>query len=156
MNSKSLNIKITIHYLFIKQLYFFSFLFSFSFLSPFSFRSPLFFFLPLSAFGTVTVEDCGVEASRFLLADLVDRESHFLSHAFCNSGRITRHSHTERVPSYSSGCRVGTMAIGVPQRSVLHCIVHQCNRWHAEARTRRLVTFNEKPRFDKLPVAINH
>jgi hypothetical protein len=44
MNSKSSNIKITIHYLFIKQLYFPSLPFYFSFLAHFSFCSPLFFF----------------------------------------------------------------------------------------------------------------
>jgi hypothetical protein len=87
MNSKSSNIKITIHSLLIKQLIFSLFSFSFSFLSLFSFCSPLFFFFS-SFLSAITVKDCGVEgskdvgikASEFLPANLVDRESRFWSH----------------------------------------------------------------------------
>jgi hypothetical protein len=56
MNSKPSNLKITIYYLFIKQLYFLSLLSSFSFLSHFSFRSPV-FFLPLYIWRHLPVSD---------------------------------------------------------------------------------------------------
>ena len=57
MNRKPSNLKITIHSLFIKQLYFLSLPFSFSFLSSFFLSAALCFFFPLSVFGAITVSD---------------------------------------------------------------------------------------------------
>lgn len=99
-------------------------------------------------------EDIGVEAAEVLPANLVDCKSRFRTHAFCNSVSVPTHVGLECISSGGGGRHVGPMAVGISRRSMLHCIVYHCNRQHAEACTRGLMTFDEERCTDQIPIAI--